>query len=220
MPHALILFVTAAIVGFAQSPKATVKAAPKPVAAAKVGASKLLNPAALNEKAPEEFRAKFVTSRGEFIVAVHRSWSPLGADRFYNLVKNGFYDGCVFFRVLPGFVAQFGLHPSPAVQAKWEKAPLRDEKVLKNNRLGYVAFAASGAHTRSTQVFINLKDNTSLDVQGFTPFGDVVKGIGMTALLNSRHGQKPDQQRILRQGNAYLKQAFPDLDYIKTAVIE
>ena len=219
MSRALIVALVAALLCSAQPPKGPAKAAPTK-AAPKAGASKLLNPAALNERAPEEYKAKFVTSKGEFIVAVHRSWSPLGADRFYNLVKNGFYDGCVFFRVLPGFVAQFGLHPNPAVQAKWEKAPIKDEKVIKRNILGYVSFAASGADTRSTQVFINLKDNPDLNVQGFTPFGDVVKGIGMTALLNGQHRDKPNQQRILRQGNAYLKSAFPDLDYIKTAIIE
>jgi len=113
------------------------------------------------------------------------------------------------------------LHPRPAVQAKWEKATLKDEPRKHKNRLGYVAFAATGEiNSRSTQVFINLKDSPDLDLQGFVPFGDVVKGIGLTAILNNRHGQKPDQRRILKQGNAYLKANFPDLDYIKTAVIE
>lgn len=183
--------------------------------------AKLMNPAALNDKAPEQYRAKITTNKGEFIIAVNRSWAPLAADRFYNLVKSGFYDGCVFFRVLPGFVAQWGLHPRPAVQARWEKATLKDEPRKQKNRLGYVAFAATGeVNSRSTQVFINLKDSPDLDLQGFVPFGDVVKGIGLTAILNNRYGQKPDQHRILKQGNAYLKASFPDLDYIKTAVIE
>jgi peptidyl-prolyl cis-trans isomerase A (cyclophilin A) len=203
----------------AQTPPPKQPGSPKK--AAPTAPSKLMNPAALNEKAPEDYRARFVTSRGEFVIAVHRSWAPLAADRFYNLVKNGFYDGCVFFRVLPGFVVQWGLHPNPAVQARWEKARLKDEPRKQRNRLGYVAFAATGeTDSRSTQVFINLKDSPDLDAQGFAPFGDVVQGIGVTAILNSRHGQKPDQQRILKQGNAYLKATFPDLDYIKSAVIE
>jgi len=186
----------------------------------KSGLSKLMNPAQLTEKSPDKFRARFTTTRGEFVIAVTRDWSPLGADRFYNLVKNGFYNGCSFHRVLAGFVAQWGIHPNPAVQARWEKAPIKDESVKQSNRLGMVSFAASGAHTRSTQVFINLKENKSLDRQGFTPFGDVVQGIGISALIYYGYADKPNQDMIIKMGDAYLKKNFPRLDSIKQAVIE
>ena len=182
--------------------------------------NKLLNPAAVNEKAPAEYRAKFTTSKGsEFVIRVNRSWAPLAADRFYNLVKNGFYDGSAFHRVHPGFVAQFGLNANPAIQQQWEKAPLKDEKVVKSNLLSWVGFAADGANSRTTQIYINLKDNKSLDGQGFPPFGDVARGIGALATLHS-DGDKPNQQNIVKQGAAYLKRSFPQMDYVVKAVIE
>ena len=195
-------------------------AAPK-AAATKPAANKLMTPEALNEKAPAEYRAKFTTSRGgEFVIRVSRAWAPLAADRFYNLVKNGFYDNSAFHRVHPGFVAQFGLNANPAIQAKWEKAPMKDEKVIKSNLLGWVAFAAYGADSRTTQIYISLKDNKSLDGQGFPPFGDVAKGIGVLAGVYSGYGDKPDQQRIIKQGAPYLKRGFPLMDYVAKAVIE
>jgi peptidyl-prolyl cis-trans isomerase A (cyclophilin A) len=183
--------------------------------------NKLLTPEALTEKAPAEYRAKFTTSKGsEFIIRVNRSWAPLAADRFYNLVKNGFYDNSAFHRVHPSFVAQFGLNANPAIQAKWEKAPLKDEKVVKSNLLGWVGFAAYGADSRTTQIYINMKDNTSLDRQGFPPFGDVSKGIGAVAGIYGGYGEKADQQRIIKLGAAYLKRGFPQMDYVVKAVIE
>ncbi len=193
------------------------KAAARPAPAA----NKLMNPAALTEKAPAEYRAKFTTSKGsEFIIRVVRDWAPLAADRFYNLVKNGFYDGSAFHRVHPGFVAQFGLNANPAIQAKWEKAPLKDEKVVKSNLLGWVAFAASGADTRTTQIYVSLKDNTSLNGQGFPPFGEVSRGIGGFARIYGGYGDKPNQQTIVKLGAAYLKRGFPLMDYVVKAVIE
>lgn len=214
MRLAVFLSILAAGAGLAQTgTKAKAAAAAKP-------ASKLMSPDALNEKAPAEFRAKFITTKGEFIIKVTRAWAPLGADRFYNLVKNGFYDGSAFHRVHPGFVAQFGLHPNPSVQSRWQMKPLKDEKVVKSNLLGYVSYAAFGSDSRTTQVFINLKDNKSLDVQGFPPFGDVVKGIGVLAGVYGGYGDKPQEPRILLQGASYLKRSFPQLDYITKAVIE
>jgi peptidyl-prolyl cis-trans isomerase A (cyclophilin A) len=186
---------------------------------AQTAVARLMNPANLNEKAPEKFKAKFTTTKGEFTILVTRAWAPLGADRFYNLVKNGFYDGTGFHRVHPGFVAQWGLHGNPAVQAKWEKATLKDEPVKKSNQLGLVAFSADGANSRSTQIYVNMKDNSSLDRQGFPPFGDVVSGIGIfTKLWPS--ADKPTQPQILKLGNLYLKRNFPQLDYVTKAVIE
>ncbi|MCC6537095.1 MAG: peptidylprolyl isomerase [Bryobacterales bacterium] len=180
----------------------------------------LLNPAALNEKAPEQYRARFTTTKGEFTIRVVRNYAPLAADRFYNLVKNGFYDGTAFHRVHPGFVAQFGLHANPAIQARWEKAKLKDEKVVKSNLFGWVAFAADGADGRNTQIYVSLKDNKSLDGQGFPPFGDIEKGIGTFARIYSGYGDKPNQQTIVRQGASYLTRRFPQMDYVTKAVIE
>ena len=173
-----------------------------------------------NEKAPETFKVRFATTKGDFVVVTHRSWSPFGADRFYNLVKSGFYDGSVIYRVIPGFAAQFGIHANPAVQAKWEKTPIKDDLVKQTNSLGHVSFAASGPDSRTTQVFINLKDNKQLDRQGFSPFGDVVQGIGVAGVVYSGYSDRPDQAKVLKLGAAYLKANFPRLDSIKKATIE
>ena len=177
-------------------------------------------PGTPNEKAPETFKVRFATTKGDFVMQVHRSWSPIGADRFYTLVKSGFYDGSAFYRVIPGFAAQFGLHPNPAVQAKWEKASIKDDFVKQSNTLGHVSFAASGSDSRTTQVYINLKDNKSLDRQGFSPFGDVVQGIGVVGVLHSGYSDRPDQAKVIKLGAAYLKANFPRLDSIKKATIE
>jgi len=181
--------------------------------------NKLLNPAALTARAPDRFKARFVTTKGEFVLSVRREWAPLGADRFYNLASNGFYDGCAFFRVAPSYVVQFGLNPNPAIQAVWEKNPLKDEPVRHTNGIGYAAYAAAGAHTRTTQIFISMRDNKSLDVQGFSPFGDVTSGLATLVQLYSGYGEKIDQQRVIKLGAAYLR-AFPKLDSIKKVVIE
>ena len=181
--------------------------------------AKLMTPAQLNEQAPEKYQVSFDTSKGEFIVDVTRSWSPNGADRFYNFVKNGGYDNCRFFRVVKNFMVQFGINGNPKISAAWRAANIPDDKPKQSNVRGYLTFATAGPNTRTTQVFINFKDNTFLDSQGFTPFGKVSKGMDIVDAINNEYGEKPDQGQIQMQGNAYLQKAFPNLDYIKTATI-
>jgi peptidyl-prolyl cis-trans isomerase A (cyclophilin A) len=182
--------------------------------------SKLSNPAALTEKAPDTFKAKFDTSKGVFVVQVHRDWAPLGADRFYNLVKNGFFDECRFFRVVPNFMVQFGINGNPSVQAAWRGANLRDDPVKQSNKKGFITFATAGPNSRTTQVFINFKDNGGLDGQGFAPFGQVTSGMDVVEKITSQYGEMPNQGSIQTQGNAYLNKEFPKLDYIKKATVE
>ena len=185
--------------------------------------AKLKNPAALTEKAPETYKAKFDTTKGAFVVTVHRAWAPLGADRFYNLVKNGFYDDCRFFRIIDGFMAQIGMHGDPSVQRAWTSARLQDDPVKESNKRSYVSFAKSSApNSRSTQFFINFVDNTGLDGQGFSPFGQVVSGMEVVDKLYSGYGSNnvPDQGRITAEGNAYLLKEYPKLDYVRRATIE
>jgi len=195
-------------------------AAPKPAAA-----NKLLTPASLTAKAPETYKVKFDTSKGVFVVEVHRDWAPLGADRFYNLVRNGFYNNVRFFRVLTGFMAQFGMNGTPAVQKVWG-APaqnLKDDPVKQSNKRGYITFANAGPNSRSTQVFINMVDNTFLDPEAmhFAPFGQVVEGMDIVDMLYTGYGRQnvPDQGRITNEGNAYLMKEYPKLDFVKTATI-
>jgi cyclophilin family peptidyl-prolyl cis-trans isomerase len=187
---------------------------------------KFANPAALKEQAPETYRARFTTSKGDFVIEVTRAWAPRGADRFYNLVANGFFDDCRFFRVVSGFMAQFGIHGDPAVSSVWRNAQIPDDPVQQSNKRGYVTFATAGPDTRTTQVFINFADrNSRLDSQGFAPFGTVVEGMDVVDKLFSGYGEGapqghgPDQTRMQKEGNAYLK-LFPKLDYIKKASIE
>lgn len=188
---------------------------------------KLADPAALNEKAPETYRARFTTSKGDFVIEVTRAWAPNGADRFYNLVANGFFDDCRFFRVVYGFMAQFGIHGDPAISSVWRGARIPDDPVQQSNKRGYVTFATSGPNTRTTQVFINFVDrNSTLDSQGFAPFGKVVEGMEVVDKLFSGYGEAapqghgPDQNRIQKEGNAYLAKSFAKLDSIKKATIE
>jgi peptidyl-prolyl cis-trans isomerase A (cyclophilin A) len=184
--------------------------------------AKLRTPAQLNETAPAVFKAQFDTSQGVFVIEVHRDWAPLGADRFYNLVKNGFYDDCRFFRVLDGFMAQIGMNGDPNIQRVWGSANFRDDPVKGNNKRGYVTFAKSSApNSRSTQFFINFADNSRLDADGFAPFGQVVTGMEVVDKLYSGYGRNnvPDQGRITSEGNAYLAKEYPKLDYVKTAKI-
>lgn len=180
----------------------------------------LLHPARLKEKAPEKYQVRFDTTRGPFTVTVTRSWAPIGADRFYDLVKHHFYDNAACFRVVPGFVVQFGISSYPKVSAAWKHAEIKDDPVTQSNKRGYVTFATAGANTRTTQVFINLKDNPSLDSMGFAPFG-VVDGQGMNVvdMLYDVYGDAggPDQTQIEKQGEPYMKKGWPKLDYIKTA---
>ncbi len=183
-------------------------------------AAKLKNPEQLKETAPATFKAHFDTSAGPFVVEVHRDWAPKGADRFYNLVKNGFFDDCRFFRVVPDFIVQFGINGNPAIQSVWRNANLSDDPVKHSNLKGTVVFATAGPNTRTTQLFINLKDNTrSLDRQGFAAFGEVVQGMETVEKITSQYGERPAQSEIQSKGNAYLKANFPKMDYIKKATI-
>jgi peptidyl-prolyl cis-trans isomerase A (cyclophilin A) len=180
----------------------------------------LANPAALTEQAPAVYKAKFDTSKGAFVVEVHRDWAPTGADRFYNLVKNGFFDNTRFFRVVPNFMVQFGINGDPKVQAPWRDARIKDDKPTQTNKRGTITFATSGPNSRTTQVFINFKDNAFLDGQGFAPFGQVATGMNVVDQLHAGYGESPNQGNIQMQGNAYLTSSFPNLDYVKKATIE
>lgn len=180
-----------------------------------------------DDRAPESYKVRFDTSKGQFDVTVTRSWAPLGADRFYTLVKSGFYDGARFFRVMPGFVVQFGIAADPAVTAKWRDANLQDDPVIQSNRPGTITYAAeNNPNTRSTQVFINLADNARLDASRFAPFGAVTQGMDVVQQFYSEYGEGapmgngPDQSRAESEGNAYFVREFPKLDYIKKATIE
>jgi peptidyl-prolyl cis-trans isomerase A (cyclophilin A) len=167
---------------------------------------------------PEIYKVKFVTSKGPFVVEVHREWAPRGADRFYELVKDRYYNDARFFRVIPNYVAQFGLAASPAMTSKWDKS-IDDDPVGHTNGVGTVAFATPGRNSRTTQVFINLRSNQTLDDKGFAAFGKVVEGMDVVEKLYDKYGDVPDQESIRRRGNSYLKGSFPLLDYIKTATI-
>ena len=179
----------------------------------------LLQPASLKEQAPDAFHVEFATTKGDFVVQVTRAWAPLGADRFYNLVKHGFFSDAAFFRVVPGFIIQFGLSANPAVNKVWQNANIKDDPVTQSNKPGYLTFATAGPNTRTTQLFINFGNNTFLDNQGFAPFGQVTSGIDVVQQLYSGYGEGPDQGGIQSQGKAYLERNFPKLDVIKTAVV-
>jgi peptidyl-prolyl cis-trans isomerase A (cyclophilin A) len=184
-----------------------------------------MKPATLNQQAPAVYRVKFTTTKGDVVVEVTRAWAPLGADRFYNLAKNHYFDGVAFFRVLPGFVAQFGISPRPEIAAAWENAKISDDPVTQNNARGTLTFATSGPNTRTTQLFINLADNANLDSMGFSPFGKVVIGMEVVDKFYSGYGEGapngngPDQGQMQHEGKAYLEKSFPLLDTVKTAVI-
>ena len=189
-------------------------------------AGNLSDPASLNEQAPAVYKAKFDTSKGPFVIEVNRDWAPRGADRFYNLVKNGFFDNARFFRVIEGFMVQFGINGDPAIASVWRDADIKDDPVKQSNARGTITFATAGPNTRTTQVFINFADNAPLDGQGFSPFGKVVSGMEVVDSLYGGYGEGapngngPDQGRLQQQGNAYLEKDFPKLDFIKTATIE
>jgi cyclophilin family peptidyl-prolyl cis-trans isomerase len=176
-----------------------------------------------DEQAPATYRARFETSQGPFVIEVQREWAPRAADRFYTLVTRGFYDDARFFRVLSGFMAQFGLHADPKIQGEYALANLLDEPPKQKNLRGFVTFAQESApNTRYTMVFINYKDNSYLDADGFAPFGQVVSGMDVVDKLYSGYGRQnvPDQRRIKSEGNAYLSAEYPMLDFIKSARIE
>ena len=195
------------------------------VCAAPAWSQGLANPAALNEKAPAIYKAEFETSKGAFVVEVHRDWAPNGADRFYNLVKNGFYDNARFFRVVSGFMVQFGINGDPKLSALWRNARIADDPVRQSNKRGYITFATAGPNTRTTQVFINFGDNSALDHQGFAAFGQIVSGMNVVDALYSGYGEGapqgrgPEQGRIQQEGNTYLTRDFAKLDYVKKATI-
>jgi peptidyl-prolyl cis-trans isomerase A (cyclophilin A) len=188
--------------------------------------AKLGSPSALNERAPENYKVKLDTSKGPVVIDVRRDWAPNGADRFYNLVKNGFYDDTRFFRVISGFMVQFGINGDPAISAPWRTATIKDDPVKQSNKRGTITFATSGPNSRTSQVFINFADNAGLDGQGFAPFGQINSGMNVVDALFSGYGEGaprgrgPDQGRIQREGNAYLVKDFPNLDYVKKATIE
>ena len=195
-------------------------------AAPTLAQSALSNPAALTEKAPATFKAKFETSKGVFVVQVTREWAPNGADRFYNLVKNGFFNDARFFRVISNFMVQFGINGDPKLAPAWRAARIPDDKVRQSNARGNVTFATSGPDARTTQVFINFADNSNLDAMGFSPFGKVISGMDVVDKLYAGYGEGaprgrgPDQMRVQAEGNAYLTRDFPQLDYIKKATLE
>ena len=170
-------------------------------------------------QAPDSFLVALATSRGRVALVVHRSWAPRGADRFYALVRNGFFDGARFFRVVRGFVVQFGLPADPQLGRAWSSQPIQDDPVRHPNGRGTVAFASAGPNTRTTQVFINLADNLRLDALGFSPIGAVVEGSGIVDSLYGQYGERPSQDSIRLRGDAYLARAYPNLDRIRSATI-
>jgi peptidyl-prolyl cis-trans isomerase A (cyclophilin A) len=182
-------------------------------------------PAKLTGKAPDSFKVRFDTTKGSFTVEVTRSLAPNGADRFYNLVRSGYFKDIEFFRVIPGFMCQFGIHGDPKVAAAWREARISDDPVKASNLRGAISFATAGPNTRTTQLFINYADNSRLDGMGFSPFGKVTEGLEVVDKINGEYGEGsprgngPDQGRVQEQGNAYLKKDFPNLDYIKSATI-
>ncbi len=197
----------------------------KPAAKPAAAAPSFADPAKLTEKAPETFKAQFDTTKGKFTVEVTRALAPNGADRFYNLVRSGYFSDVAFFRVIQGFMCQFGIHGDPAVAAKWRAANITDDPVKASNTRGAITFATAGPNTRTTQLFINFADNANLDRMGFSPFGKVTEGMDVVDKINGEYGEGapggrgPNQGRIQSQGNAYLKKEFPNLDYIKSATI-
>ncbi|HEY4216479.1 MAG TPA: peptidylprolyl isomerase [Gemmatimonadaceae bacterium] len=169
--------------------------------------------------APDSFRVTFNTSRGPFVVQVTRAWAPLGADRFFQLVQSGFFDENRFFRVVPGFVAQFGINDKPAINNTWDAKRIPDDSVRQTNARGTLVFATEGPQTRSHQLFINLADNARLDPLGFAPIGRVVEGMNAVDSIYNGYADEPDQHFIQTLGNSYLARMFPKLDFIKTATV-
>ncbi|HMV69073.1 MAG TPA: peptidylprolyl isomerase [Myxococcota bacterium] len=175
--------------------------------------------------APAAYKVQFSTTKGDFVIEVHKDWAPLGADRFYNLVRAGFYDDTAFFRVVDGFMVQFGLSGYPAVNQKWFGARIQDDPNKQPNTRGRISFATSGPNSRTTQVFINFVDNSKLDAMGFSPFGEVVSGMDVVDKLYKGYGEGapggkgPAQPKIQKFGKSYLKKDFPDLDWVTKAVV-
>jgi peptidyl-prolyl cis-trans isomerase A (cyclophilin A) len=223
---AAVFVLCVSVVVQAQAPAAKSAAAKTPVAktgvagrAAAGARGSLLNPASLNAKAPAVYKAKFTVTGGEFVVEVHRDWAPLGADRFYNLVRGGYFTNASFFRVVQGFVVQFGLSADPKVSQAWQQAKIQDDPVKQSNKRGTLVFASAGPNTRTTQLFINFADNARLDQMGFAPFGTVVEGMNVVDKIFPGYRETPRQDQIVEKGDAYLKANFPMIDRIKVARI-
>lgn len=236
MKALLILCISGAVLAQTPAPakKAPATGTPAPAAATAATPVKtappsaaLLNPAAQKAKAPDLFRVKFATTHGDFVVEVHRDWAPLGADRFYNLVKTKFFTDNAFYRYSPGFIVQFGVAANPAVTAAWAKAAIKDDPVKESNKEATLTFATSGKDSRTNDFFINLKDNgSSLDALGFSPLGTVTEGMDIVKGLYSGYGEMkemngngPSQTLLMNQGKAYLDKSFPKLDSIKSATV-
>jgi peptidyl-prolyl cis-trans isomerase A (cyclophilin A) len=234
MKALLILTIAGAVLAQTPPPatKAPAKSTPAPATATPAKAAPtppaLFHPETLKAKAPDLYRVKFMTTHGDFVVEVHRDWAPLGADRLYNLVKNKFFTDNSFYRFSPGFIVQFGVHANPAVTKAWAAATIKDDPVKESNKKGTLTFAMGGPNTRSTDFFINLKDNTPLDGMGFSPLGTVTEGMDIVEGLYSGYGEMkgmtptangPDQGLVQSQGKAYLDKNFPKLDSIKSATV-
>ena len=208
-----------------QKPAGTKPATTKPTTAKPATAKPtppnpaLRTPSKLTAVAPALYKANFDTTAGSFVVEVHRDWAPKAADRFYNLVRNGYYDDTRFFRVIPNFMVQFGINGNPAIQKVWRDANITDDPVTQTNKRGAITFATAGPNTRTSQVFINYRNNAGLDKQGFAPFGEVISGMEVVDKINAEYREQPDQGRIQAEGNRYLVKAFPKLDVIKKATI-
>jgi peptidyl-prolyl cis-trans isomerase A (cyclophilin A) len=223
--RALLPILIGAATLFAQTPPAA-KAPTKAPSPSAAPSPRLLNPALAKAKAPDLFRVKFTTTKGDFVVEVSRDSAPLGADRFYNLVRIGFFTNVSFYRVVPGALIQFGAPPSPAVAKAWAVAPIHDDPVKLHNVAGAITFAMGGPNTRTTQLFINLQDNTGYDGMGFAPIGKVTEGMDLVKSLYSGYGDMaemqghgPSQTRLAAEGKPYLDKDFPLLDSIKSATI-
>jgi peptidyl-prolyl cis-trans isomerase A (cyclophilin A) len=211
-----IMFVCGA--SFAQTKSTTATKSTTPAKAA-APARNLLDPSTLKATAPAVYKVKFTTTQGDVLIQVTRAWAPLGADRFYNLVRAKFYDGCAFFRVKSGFMAQFGISPDPKVTAAWNGQNLRDDPVKESNKRGFLTFATAGPNTRTTQLFISTGDNSFLDPQGFSPFGEVIEGMDLVDKFYDGYGLNPDSGSIQQLGRPWVVKNMPKVDSIKTAVI-
>ena len=192
---------------------------------AKKTGNALMNPKLAEKEAPKKFKIEFETTQGKVVVESTRAWAPKGVDRLYNLVQNGYFKDVAFFRVLTGFVAQFGIHGDPKISKIWKKAPIKDDPVKESNTEGMLTFATAGANTRTTQMFFNLANNKRLDAMSFAPIGKIVTGLDVIKKLHAGYGEGspmgrgPAQGKLQDEGNAYLKKSFPKLDYIKSAKI-
>ena len=204
----------------AKADAAPAEAETKPAERNEADFARLLNPADFKETAPDNFVVLVKTTKGDLKIELHRDWSPNGVDRFYNLVKGGFFSDIAFFRMVRGFVVQFGIHGSPLVSEAWRDANISDDPVKETNARGTLVFATAGPNTRTTQLFINLNDNRNLDRMGFSPIGKVVEGMDIIDSLNYEYAERPNQGAIQRDGNTYLKAQFPNLDYIESMTVE